>query len=111
MFPDAIDVLEGRVTVLDCNLDYGQKMSLIDALANALTEIWGDRTQPYLGGTDYPENWDQMTDNYLTFLDENFTPEMNVYGIIQAWRKHDLDFNSNTEVFGAYYDKYSDWIV
>ena len=109
MFPDAIDVLEGRVTVLDCNLDIDemQKKAYVDALTNALKEIWGDRKV----GDDVPENWDQMTDNYLSFIMENFSIELGVYAGIQCLRRHGIDFNSHTDVFDQFFGYVQKYIV
>lgn len=105
MFPDAIDVLEGRITVLDCSLDFDemQKRVYVEALASALGEIWGDSE------LDDSER-DRVADNYLTFLMENFSVELCTYGFICAIRTHDLVFNTDTDAFDKFFEHVQKYI-
>ena len=112
MYPDAIDVLEGRVTILEGEFSPSQQMAYIDALNNALYEFWPKGKGIYLRDVidDLPENWNEMTDNYLAFLMENFIAEVRVYGVIMAWRGLQMDFDSTTDTFEKFFEDHHTWI-
>ena len=109
MLPDTIDVLEGRVTVLDCTLDEIQKFAYVNALVFGLAELWGDTKRHDFSS--YPKNWDKTTDTFLSFLMENFSIELIVYAGVRSFRTHGIDFNSETDVFSEYFERIQKYLV
>lgn len=84
---------------------------LSHALADRLAEL---QIEHGITDSDHTtEEWDQITDNLLTFImeHESFHPEQVVMTLINLWRKHCVTFNSETEVFGRMFVEYGKWLT
>ena len=76
--------------------------------ATALTNALATRFQAY-DGTD--AEWDQITDNYLSYLMDNFSVEVIIMAATSALRIHKVSFNSETNTFSEFFEIVCPWIV
>ena len=106
--PDPRDVVTGKVTKLkDKNIDVSARYSLVIGMCYALSEMQ-DETK-----AKGQKEWDKLTDNFLSFLmaDGHFQKEMVIMAAVTAFRRYNLDFNAETDVFEKFYEDYEEWIV
>lgn len=110
--PNPRDIVTGKVTTLkdDKEIDVSAKYSLVIAMCYALSELKDEYgADPKKGEKD----WDKLTDNFLKFMmaKGHFQKEMVIMAAVTAFRRYDLDFNSETDTFNQFYKEYQSWIV
>jgi len=76
--------------------------------AAALTNALAARFQTY-GELD--AGWDRITDNYLSYLMDNFSMEVIIMCATSALRIHHIDFNSETDTFQRFFEEITPWIL
>ena len=76
--------------------------------ATALTNALAARFQTY-GEPD--AEWDRITDNYLSYLMDNFSIEVKVMAATSAFRIHHIDFNAETDAFQRFFEEVTPWIL
>ena len=58
-----------------------------------------------------PDEWDRITDNYLSYLIDNFPIEVNIAAATTAFRVHNIDFNAGTDTFARFYKEITPWLL
>lgn len=110
--PNPRDIVEGKVTKLkaDKAVDVSAKYSLVIGMCYAMSEI---KTEYDADKSKSAKDWDKITDNFLRFMmvPEHFHKEMVIMAAVTAFRRYDLDFNSETKTFNAFFQEYQEWIV
>lgn len=96
--------------ILDGELIDAPMLSAEEAydFATALTNALAARFQTY-GELD--AGWDRITDNYLSYLMDNFSMEVKIMAATSALRVHDIDFNAETDTFQQFYEEVTPWIL
>lgn len=110
--PKPRDIILGKVTKLndDKSIDVSAKYSLVIGMCYAMSEIKAEYAADKSKGS---KDWDTVTDNFLKFMmiPEHFHKEMVIMAAVTAFRRYDLDFNSETATFNKFFKEYQEWIV
>ena len=112
------DILDGKLIKLPCELDIDERYEFVHALADALATRQKDF--PTVGEMVTPETvdefkrWSAITDTFVLFMmneDNEFSTELVIAAFLRAIRINQVQFNSETEAFYEFYNKYQKWIV
>lgn len=115
------DILTGKLTSVPYIMDIDERFEFTQSLADALA-AYHQAEFPEIGEPSSSENfntalgkaWSAITDNFVLFMmnkDNAFSVELIIAAFIRAIRIHEVPFQSETDVFFAFYKKYSKWIV
>jgi hypothetical protein len=99
--PNPTDILEGKVT--KCNIkEISAMYSLSISMCYELQEA----------NRKHAVNWNEMADNYLGFMMENFPVELTVMGAKIALTNYQLPFDpSKLKNFDEFYERYGKFIL
>ena len=98
------EILNGELIDEPGNLNAEEKYDFAMALTHALGAMQADYDT-------HSDEWDCITDNYLSYMMDNFSIEVVVGATIAAFRVHLIGFNVDTEIGQAYFKEYQQWIV
>ena len=110
--PNPRDIVMGKVTTLkeDKAIDVSAKYSLVIGMCYAMSEI---KQEIEMDKTKGDKDWNKVTDNFLKFMmvPTHFHKEMVIMAAVTAFRRYDLDFDSETATFNKFFKEYQEWIV
>jgi hypothetical protein len=110
--PNPRDIVLGKVTTLkdDKAIDVSAKYSLVIGMCYAMSEI---KQEFEMDKTKGEKDWNKVTDNFLKFMmvETHFKKEMVIMAAVTAFRRYDLDFDSETATFNKFFKEYQEWIV
>lgn len=98
------EILDGELIDEPDNLDLSEKLDFAMALTNALAA-----RHSTFNGT--PAEWDFITDNYLSYLMDNFPIEIMIAASVRSYRVHHIPFNSETDTFLRLFKEFTLWIL
>jgi len=108
--PDPRDILSGKVKTLKDpdKIEVSAKYALVVSLCYVLREMSLDfKEQGKM------KEFNAVGDTFLEFLmvPGQFSEEMVIMAAIVALRKYEVDFDSETKTFDAFFSKYNKWIL
>jgi hypothetical protein len=99
--PNPTDILEGKVT--KCNI---KEISAMYSLSISMCYELQDANHKQA------KNWNQMADNYLGFMMDNFPAELTVMGAKIALSNYQLPFDpSKLKNFDQFHERYGKYII
>jgi hypothetical protein len=108
--PDPRDILSGKIKKLDKpdSIEISAKYALAVNLCYTLREMYDD-----LQAKKQTKEWNKVGDTFLEFMmvPNQFSEEMVIMAAIIALRKYNVDFDTGTETFNKFFDKYHKWIL
>jgi hypothetical protein len=104
------EILDGELIDEPGNLSGPEKHDFAMALTNALVARYQETLSNRV--IEYPDSeWDRITDNYISYVMDNFAIDTIVAAFVLAVRTHQVEFNAETDQFQELFELISPWIV
>lgn len=112
MLPNPNDILDGKVTELKDKdkVSTSALYSLVISMCYAMSERV-DNAKSEGNDITSTEDWNEVSDRFLTFMMENMGTEMIIMGAIIALRTYELPIAVETDAFDVFYRKYNKYIT
>ena len=96
--------------ILDGELIDSPQLTLSEKLdfAMALTDALKARHQEFNGSD---AEWDVITDNYISYILENFPIDTIIAVMVRGLRTYKIPFNAETDTFSELFEVIAPWIV
>lgn len=104
------DILNGELIDEPGNLSGPEKYDFAMALTNALSAQHQEMTS--IRAIEFPDpEWDCITDNYISYMMNNFAIDTIVAAFVLAIRINQVNFNAETDTFQDLFELMSPWVV